>query len=122
MGVAQYRLSPALPPQLQQVLPTAEEFAREFPLMSVVKLRIEIERILRDILSDNGLASAAPAGIGNMLRELHQCGLAPASTERFLEALRVMNAAVHGVDVDAMGAEQAVEIGTAFLAELRGMR
>jgi hypothetical protein len=57
-----------------------------------------------------------------MLRELHQCGLAPASTERFLEALRVMNAAVHGVDVDAMGAEQAVEIGTAFLAELRGMR
>ncbi|ARL14777.1 PDDEXK nuclease domain-containing protein [Burkholderia pseudomallei] len=122
MGVAHYMLSPALPPQLQQALPTAEEFAREFPLMSVVKLRIEIERILRDILSDNGLASAAPAGIGNMLRELHQRGLAPPSTERFLEALRVMNAAVHGVDVDPMGAEQAVEIGTAFLAELRGMR
>ncbi|HTJ94431.1 MAG TPA: DUF1016 domain-containing protein, partial [Pararobbsia sp.] len=103
-------------------LPTADEFAREFPLMSVVKLRIEIERILREILFDNDLASKAPAGIGNMLSELHQRGLAPASTERFLESLRVMNSAVHGVDVDPMSAEQAVEIGTAFLAELRGMR
>ncbi|MFT2612509.1 PDDEXK nuclease domain-containing protein, partial [Escherichia coli] len=43
MGVAQYRLSPGLPPQLQRDLPTVEELAREFPLMSVVKLRIEIE-------------------------------------------------------------------------------
>jgi hypothetical protein len=33
-----------------------------------------------------------------------------------------MNEAAHGVDVDPMGAELAVEIGTAFLAELRGMR
>jgi predicted nuclease of restriction endonuclease-like (RecB) superfamily len=122
MGVAQYQLSPALPPQLQQALPTAEEFAREFPLMSIVKLRIEIERILRDILSDNGVASKTPAGIGNMLRDLHQRGLAPASTGRFLESLRVMNAAVHGVDVDPMSAEQAMEVGTALLAELRSMR
>ncbi|MFP3182699.1 MAG: PDDEXK nuclease domain-containing protein [Paraburkholderia sp.] len=122
MGVTQYRLSPALPPQFQQALPTAEEFAREFPLMSVIKLRIEIERALRDILSGNGVALKVPTGIGNMLREMNQRGLAPASTERFLESLRVMNEAAHGVDVDPMGAELAVEIGTAFLAELRGMR
>ena len=31
MGVAEYRLSPALPAQLEADLPTAEEFAREFP-------------------------------------------------------------------------------------------
>ncbi len=122
MGVAQYRLSPALSPQLQQALPTAEEFAREFPLLSVVKLRIEIERTLRDILSDNDPASTLPAGIGNMLRELHRRGMAPASTERFLEFLRIMNATAHGEDVEPTSAEQAVEISTAFLAELRGMR
>lgn len=57
-----------------------------------------------------------------MLREMNQRGLAPASTERFLKSLRIMNEAAHGVDVDPKGAELAVEIGTAFLAELRGMR
>ena len=31
MSVAQFRLSPALPPQLESDLPTAEELAREFP-------------------------------------------------------------------------------------------
>jgi hypothetical protein len=119
MGVTQYRLSPALPPQYQRELPTAEEFSREFPLISAVKLRIEIERALRDFMADNRLAPQKPIGIGNMLRELHERGLAPASTERFLESLRVMNEAVHGVDVNPEGAQRAVEIGTALLAELR---
>src|SRR5208337_746553 len=48
MGVAQYKVSPSLPHRLQQELPTIEELGREFALMSVVKLRIEIEGALRD--------------------------------------------------------------------------
>lgn len=119
MGVAQYRLSPALPPQLQQDLPTAAEFAREFPLMSVVKLRIEIERALRDFATANGFAAARPSGLGNMLRDLHRSGLAPASTTQLLDSLRVMNEVAHGLDVDADSARRAVDIGTVFLAELR---
>lgn len=119
MGVTQYRLSPALPLQYQQELPTAEEFAREFPLLSVVKLRIEIERGLRDFMADNGLAPVKPIGIGSMLHQLRERGLAPASTDRFLESLRVINEAAHGVDVDPDGAQRAVEIGTTLLAELR---
>ena len=47
MGVAQYRLSPALPAQYQTSLPTVEELAPEFSLISVVKLRIQIERALQ---------------------------------------------------------------------------
>jgi hypothetical protein len=39
MRVAQCRISPALPAQLQEDLPTVEDVAREFPLMSIVKLR-----------------------------------------------------------------------------------
>ena len=97
-----------------------EEFAREFPLMSVLKLRIEIERALRDFMADNGFARRS-AGIGNMLRELHQRGLAPASTDRFLESLRIMNAASHGMDVDAEGTQRAVDVGTVFLAELKDL-
>jgi predicted nuclease of restriction endonuclease-like (RecB) superfamily len=47
MGVAEYRLSAALPEPLQTELPTEAEFAREFPLMALVKLRIEVEREIR---------------------------------------------------------------------------
>lgn len=120
MGVAQYRLSPALPPQLQQDLPTVEEFAREFPLMSVVKMRMEIERALRDFMGNHGFAP--PTGLSNMLRELHRRSLAPSSTAQLLDALRVMNEAAHGLDVDPTAAEQAVDVGTVFLEELRNLR
>lgn len=120
MGVAQYRLSPALPPQLQQDLPTVEEFAREFPLMSVVKMRMEIERALRDFMGNHGFAP--PTGLSNMLRELHRRSLAPSSTAQLLDALRVMNKAAHGLDVDPTAAEQAVDVGTVFLEELRNLR
>ena len=57
MGVAEYRLSAALPEPLRAELPTEAEFAREFPLMSLVKLRIEIEQELRALSDDAGLAA-----------------------------------------------------------------
>jgi len=121
MGVAQYRLSPALPPQLQHELPTVEEFAREFPLMSVVQLRIEIERALRNLAAARGVVVNRPVGIMNMLRDLQRQGLAPASTEQMLGSLRAMNEASHGVDVATDVAKRAVEVGTIFLAELRAI-
>jgi len=121
MGVAQYRLSPTLPDQLKRDLPTIEDLAREFPAMSVVKLRIEIERALRDFTAAHGLPSDPPVGIVPTLSELKARGIAPPSTDRFREALRVMNEAAHGYDVDAAAAEQAVRIGAEFLAELSGM-
>jgi hypothetical protein len=122
MGVAQYRLSPALPDQLKRELPTAEELAREFPAMSVVKLRIEIERALRNFVAARGDFSSRPLGIGTVLRDLKRRGIAPPSTDRFIEALRVMNEAAHGFDVDAAAAEQAVSIGSEFLAELSALK
>nr|WP_256466959.1 MULTISPECIES: PDDEXK nuclease domain-containing protein [unclassified Bradyrhizobium] len=121
MGVAQYQLSHALPPQFEEDLPTAAEFAREFPLMSVVKLRIEIERAVRDLASERGLVFDRPVGIINMLRDLRRQGPVPASTEQMLGALRVMNEASHGVDVDSDAAKRAVEIGTVFLADLKAL-
>lgn len=121
MGVAQYQLSQALPPQFEEALPTVEEFAREFPLMSVVKLRIEIERALRELAGERGLVIDRPAGILNMLRSLQGQGPMPASTEEMLGALRIMNEASHGIDVDAEAAKTAVDVGTVFLAELKAL-
>jgi predicted nuclease of restriction endonuclease-like (RecB) superfamily len=120
MGVAQYQLSPALPEQLKRDLPTIEDLAQEFSAMSVVKLRIEIERALRDFTAAHGLASKRPKSISTVLRELKERGVSPPSTDRFLEALRVMNEAVHGLDVDSTAVAEAVSIGTVFLAELSG--
>ncbi len=60
MGVAEYVLSGALPAQLRDELPTLEELAREFPYLSLVKLRIEIEQALRSLMSLHGLPGATP--------------------------------------------------------------
>src|ERR1700722_17807872 len=98
MGVAHYHLSPALPDQLKRDLPTIEELAQEFSAMSAVKLRIEIERALRDF------TATLPRSITVVLRELKDLGVAPPSTDRFLEALRVMNEAAHGFDIDSTSA------------------
>jgi hypothetical protein len=87
--------------------------------MSVMKLRIEIERTLRDFVAARGIESKRPTGIGLVLRDLKQRGIAPPSTDRFLDALRVMNDAAHGFDVEPEAVEQVVSIGAEFLAELQ---
>jgi predicted nuclease of restriction endonuclease-like (RecB) superfamily len=118
MGVAQYRLSPALPEQLKQDLPTAEEFAQEFPAISAVKLRMEIECVLRDFTAAHGIEFEQPVSIRAVLDELKRRGMAPPSTDRFVAALHVLNKAAHGLEIDASTIAQAVNAGTAFLAEL----
>ena len=121
MGVAAYRLSTALPEALQAELPTESEFAREFPLISLVKLRIELEREIRLLMNIRGLADR-PLTIGAMLAELEQLGLAPQSTKRLRAALNALNRAAHGIDVAEAEANEATAIATAFLAELRENR
>ena len=86
--------------------------------MSAVKLRIEIERALRDFTAAHGLTSKLPRSITVVLRELKDLGVAPPSTDRFLEALRVMNEAAHGFDIDSTSATESISVGTQFLAEL----
>ena len=121
MGVAEYRLSAALPEPLQAQLPTLAEFAREFPLMSLVKIRIEIERELRSMVDDEATAER-PLSISAGLRELGRRGLAPPSTRRFHAALRTLHEAAHGIDVSPEAASEATEAGADFLAELRALR
>ncbi|WP_104663885.1 PDDEXK nuclease domain-containing protein [Ensifer adhaerens] len=121
MGVAEYRLSTALPQPLQKELPTEAELAREFPLMSLVKLRIEIEREIRLLMADQ-TESERPAALGPMLAELQRLGLAPKTADQFLGALHAMNRAAHGLDVDPADASEATGVATAFLAELQAIR
>jgi predicted nuclease of restriction endonuclease-like (RecB) superfamily len=121
MGVAEYVLSGALPAQLRDELPTLEELAREFPYLSLVKLRIEIEQALRSLMSLHGLPAQRPMGLGNMLRELDRHNVRIPATESFLKAMSPMNAAAHGIDVSMDDAQDAEKIGAEFLAHIRNL-
>ena len=118
LGVAEYRLSAALPGALQRELPTIAEFASELPFISLVKLRIDVERELRSMLADHDL-SERPTSLMMILDELQRAGLAPHTTDAFREALPVLNRAAHGVELDADDTRAASEVAISFLAELR---
>lgn len=121
MGVAEYRLSPALPDVLQSDLPTVEEFTREFSLLSLIKLRMEIEhelRLLIGIIGDSG----PPSNIESAIEELAHQGLVPASVDRFCSALPVLNRAMHYREIAEKEARDATAVAAAFLAELREIR
>ncbi len=119
IGVATYRLLPA---KLRKDLPTAQELTREFPLMSLVKLRLEIEHEIRTLLADRGAEPTPPLGLTQSLHELQRRGLAPSGAEAFLGIAQSMNAAAHAIEVSPEAVAEAERVGAVFLAELRSMR
>lgn len=120
MGVAEYRLSDALPERLRAELPTVAEFAREFPLMSLVRLRIEIERELRR-LQDGEEAAVGPISIGGMLDAMQRRGLIAVDASALRPAVNAMNLAAHGHDVPVDTVETAERLGAALLEQLRSI-
>jgi hypothetical protein len=116
-GVAAYRVSPQLPKQLEGELPTPDELAREFPLMAVVKLRIDIERTLRRLAQQRGV-SDGPSALGPTLQRLAAVGGLPPDAADFDETLRALDATAHGTDVSA-DAAAATLTQAGLLAALR---
>lgn len=122
MGVAEYRLSSAPPAQLANALPTVEELAREFPLMLLVQLRIEIERELRSIAEARGAIPEKQTGVVQMLRDLERDGALPALGPDLRSALDGMNSAAHGLDVEPGQIEHAMAAGARLLEMLRNLK
>ena len=118
MGVSQYRLATALPDQLQGQLPTREEFAREMPYLSLVAVRVEIERALRRLMTFRGIEPSGVIGIGQAVQQLRESGKVPRSTDAFLRALATMNKAAHGLEIEPSATAEALRSGSEFLAEL----
>ena len=88
--------------------------------MSVVRLRIEIERELRRILAVRGQTKPA-GGISAALAELRRDGLVPANSQSIEDALDAINRAARGIDLEAEALHHAGALGSAFLADLRNM-
>ena len=118
LGVAGYHVSPELPKRLEADLPSPIELAREYPLMALVKLRLDIERMVRRLIQEHGVPDGRP-GIASMLERLARVRGSPGSAESIGETLRVLNAASSGVDVSADVAAAALDAGTRLLDELR---
>lgn len=122
MGVAGYRLSPSLPSALQEDLPTPVDIERELPRISLVMIRMEVERELVRILSQGGAEPDMRLGVGGLLAEFEARGDAFHSLAGFREALPRLNAAAHDRDLSPEEIKEAQGLGRAFLAELRSTR
>lgn len=120
MGVAQYRVSPALPEQLKRDLPTAEDLKPEFRAMSLVSLQREVDYTLRDFAAAHDIPADAPLSAELVLRELRQRGIAPPSSDQFVEALRAVKT-TNRIDADPTAASQTLALGRRFIAELSGV-
>ncbi len=121
MGVADYKLSGALPAPLQAALPTAEDLAREFPMMTLVKLRIDIERELRALIEGDGVESDRPLVLSEMVR-LNEGVRDLPSTKDFIGIVNSLNKAAHGIDIPAEEAERASATANRFLFDIRAYR
>ncbi len=121
MAVAGYTLSTALPAPLQAALPTAEDLAREFPLMSLVKLRIDIERELRALADEDSFPNDHPLALNELVRASEAVRALP-STEAFMAIVRNLNEAAHGIDIAKDQAEIATDAATRFLTDIRTYR
>lgn len=119
MGVAEYRLSPALPESLRAQLPTLEDFANKFPTLSILQLRADIERATWSLTVMHGLGTGSQRGIASMLFKLQDSGVALPPVEPFLEALGVLNEAIHSDKADSQTVEQATRVATDFLDQIK---
>jgi predicted nuclease of restriction endonuclease-like (RecB) superfamily len=122
MGVAEYRLTPApaLPAKLRRELPTTDDLAGEFELLTMARLRIDIERALRELLEKRGVTVAPRLAIASMIQMLEELTLMPIA-EEFAASVRILASPTHGQSGGTSTFQQACSTAQRFLAELQKM-
>jgi hypothetical protein len=86
--------------------------------MELVKLRIDIDRLLRQLTRQRGVPDSPPA-IRSILESLAQVRGLPQSAAAFGETLCFLNAATYGVDISADATAAALDAGTRLLDDLK---
>ena len=127
IGVAQYQLTQALPDQLKKELPTTEEFAKEFPLLSLIKLRIEIERKLFGLFREKRLDQGEqeemrrnPRYLASVLH-LHE-HISADLLHKITVVSDILNRAVHGEQPSDEAATEALALGDQIIREIGSPR
>jgi predicted nuclease of restriction endonuclease-like (RecB) superfamily len=117
MGVAEYRLTPAraLPAKLRRELPTTDDLAGEYSLLSMAALHIGIERALRELLERHGVTVPPRLPIASMMPMLEELKLMPIA-EEFTASVRILTSAVHGQTADMRAIQQACGAAQRFLS------
>jgi hypothetical protein len=88
------------------------------PNLALAGLRIEIERRLLRLAEQHQIPLRS-RGIGSILRELDKRGVLTSEQRSVLaDMVSLLNAAVHGADVDRRASEWAMEIGPGLLQSL----
>lgn len=118
MGVAQYKLTEALPDQLKSELPTSEDLAGELPLIILASLRIRLEKALVRVASGRQIEWNRRGIDGVLGRLMSQKVLSPKFVQEIREVTGILNSAVHGQTISKTGAKKASELGELILARL----
>ena len=118
MGVAEYRLTQALPERLKSELPTNEDLAEELPLLDLLTLRIQLERRLAELAKAHGLEWERES-IGMLVTNLHLGELIPTEMLHSIMVLsETLNRAVHGEKMTTEEAQRSLETGKVVLKKL----
>lgn len=92
--------------------------AKEDPKLALAGLRIEIEKRLNEIAESNGL-QAEKTGVGKLLRILGEKELLSQEQRSVLaDMVGLLNAAVHGGEIDERATEWALDVGPRLLDAL----
>ncbi len=118
MGVAAYRLTsaPALPAKLRRELPTTDDLAGEFGLLTMARLRMDIEHALRELLEQRGATVAPGLAIASMIGMLEELKRMP-EAEEFAASVRVLASPVRGQSAGTV--QQTCSTAQRLLAELQ---
>ena len=96
-----------------------QSVATQDPNLALAGLRIEIEKRLSSLVEIHGLGSRRPMGVGQALRALAQAEVLTSEERSILaDMVNMLNAAVHGAEVDTRAANWAIDVGPRLLTSL----
>lgn len=97
---------------------TFQVIANEDPNLALAGLRIEIEKRLQWIAESKNI-NTKNKGVGGLMRSLHEAGsLSHGEYSVLADMIGMLNAAVHGAEVDKRAVNWAMETGSRLLKSL----
>lgn len=118
MGVADYKLTEALPDRLKSELPTNEDLAPELPVMNLLSLRKRLERALAQVIQRQRM-SLEQQSLGVLISKLsNQKVLSPKLLKDIQTVARFLNSAIHEKTVSQKDVEDGLRLGELVLTRL----